>query len=40
VWHKWQWFGKHIWDEDVQLPLSEPEEDGEDGEDGSEGGES
>ena len=37
VWHNWQWFGKYIWDEDVQLPLPEPEEDGEDG---SEGGES
>jgi dipeptidyl aminopeptidase/acylaminoacyl peptidase len=37
VWHNWQWFGKYIWDEDVQLPLPEPKEDGEDG---SEGGES
>jgi dipeptidyl aminopeptidase/acylaminoacyl peptidase len=28
VWHNWQWFGKYIWDEDVQLPLPEPEQDG------------
>ncbi len=24
VWHNWQWFGKYIWDEDVELPLPEP----------------
>ncbi|MDW7760388.1 MAG: S9 family peptidase [Acidobacteriota bacterium] len=22
MWHNWQWFAKHIWDEDVELPLS------------------
>jgi dipeptidyl aminopeptidase/acylaminoacyl peptidase len=27
VWHNWQWFGKYIWDEDVELPLPEPESD-------------
>ncbi|MEJ2204455.1 MAG: S9 family peptidase [Gemmatimonadota bacterium] len=21
VWHNWQWFGKHVWGEDIQLPL-------------------
>jgi dipeptidyl aminopeptidase/acylaminoacyl peptidase len=21
VWHNWQWFGKHIWGEDIELPL-------------------
>jgi dipeptidyl aminopeptidase/acylaminoacyl peptidase len=21
VWHNWQWFGKHLWGEDVELPL-------------------
>jgi dipeptidyl aminopeptidase/acylaminoacyl peptidase len=23
VWHNWQWFGKHIWGEDIKLPLDE-----------------
>jgi dipeptidyl aminopeptidase/acylaminoacyl peptidase len=27
VWHNWQWFGKYIWDENVELPLPEPESD-------------
>ena len=27
VWHNWQWFGKYIWDEEVALPLPEPESD-------------
>ena len=26
IWHNWQWFGKHIWGEDIEIPL---EEDGE-----------
>jgi dipeptidyl aminopeptidase/acylaminoacyl peptidase len=21
TWHNWQWFGKHLWGEDVELPL-------------------
>ena len=21
VWHNWQWFGTHIWGEDIELPL-------------------
>jgi dipeptidyl aminopeptidase/acylaminoacyl peptidase len=21
VWHNWQWFGKHLWGEDIELPL-------------------
>ena len=28
VWHNWQWFGKHIWGEDVELPLGGADEDG------------
>ena len=27
VWHNWQWFAKYIWDEDVELPLPDPEDD-------------
>ncbi len=23
VWHNWQWFAKHLWNEDVELPLDE-----------------
>jgi len=23
VWHNWQWFGKHIWGEDIVIPLEE-----------------
>lgn len=23
IWHNWQWFAKHIWDEEVQIPLKE-----------------
>jgi dipeptidyl aminopeptidase/acylaminoacyl peptidase len=22
VWHNWRWFGKHIWGEDIELPLA------------------
>jgi dipeptidyl aminopeptidase/acylaminoacyl peptidase len=29
VWHNWQWFGKHIWGEDIELPLEDmPEGEG------------
>ena len=21
TWHNWQWFGKYIWDEDIELPM-------------------
>lgn len=24
LWHNWQWFGKHLWGEEVELPLGEP----------------
>lgn len=33
VWHNWQWFGKYIWDEEVELPLPEPESDESEGDD-------
>ena len=23
VWHNWQWFGKHLWGETIELPLGE-----------------
>ena len=23
IWHNWQWFGKHIWGEDIEIPLEE-----------------
>ena len=26
VWHNWRWFGKHIWGEDIELPLDVGEE--------------
>jgi dipeptidyl aminopeptidase/acylaminoacyl peptidase len=25
-WHNWQWFAKHIWDEDVEMPVTIEEE--------------
>ncbi len=25
TWHNWQWFGKHIWGEDIELPLETEE---------------
>jgi hypothetical protein len=29
VWHNWQWFGKHIWGEEIELPLEDvPGEEG------------
>jgi dipeptidyl aminopeptidase/acylaminoacyl peptidase len=35
VWHNWQWFGKHIWGEEIELPLEDvPEEEGAVGEGG------
>ncbi len=32
VWHNWQWFGAHIWGEDIELPLdtSDVDESGDD----------
>ncbi|MEJ2542019.1 MAG: prolyl oligopeptidase family serine peptidase, partial [Gemmatimonadota bacterium] len=21
VWHNWQWFGRHIWGEDIRMPM-------------------
>ena len=24
VWHNWQWFGKYIWGEEIELPVEEP----------------
>ncbi len=24
IWHNWQWFGKYIWNEEIELPVSEP----------------
>jgi dipeptidyl aminopeptidase/acylaminoacyl peptidase len=24
VWHNWQWFGKYLWGEDIELPLGIP----------------
>ena len=29
VWHNWQWFGKYIWDEEIELPMDEEEEESE-----------
>ena len=26
-WHNWQWFGKHIWGEEIELPINLDEED-------------
>jgi hypothetical protein len=26
LWHNWQWFAKHIWNEDVEIPLPADEE--------------
>ncbi len=26
VWHNWQWFGKHVWGEDIELPGKADEE--------------
>ena len=23
IWHNWQWFAKHIWDEDTKIPLKQ-----------------
>jgi dipeptidyl aminopeptidase/acylaminoacyl peptidase len=23
MWHNWQWFGKYIWNEDIELPMKE-----------------
>lgn len=23
VWHNWQWFGKYIWEEEIELPVNE-----------------
>jgi dipeptidyl aminopeptidase/acylaminoacyl peptidase len=23
VWHNWQWFGRHIWGEEIEIPLGE-----------------
>ena len=23
IWHNWQWFGIHIWGEDIEIPLEE-----------------
>ncbi len=28
VWHNWQWFGKHIWGEEIELPLEDAPEGG------------
>jgi len=22
LWHNWQWFARHIWGEEVELPLN------------------
>ena len=27
TWHNWQWFGKHIWGEDIELPINLEETD-------------
>lgn len=27
LWHNWQWFARHIWDEEVELPLGSSDED-------------
>ena len=29
TWHNWQWFGKYIWGEDIELPMGEEEEEDE-----------
>ncbi len=34
TWHNWQWFARHLWDEEVALPLS-PAESDENGEEGT-----
>jgi dipeptidyl aminopeptidase/acylaminoacyl peptidase len=26
IWHNWQWFGKHIWGEEIEIPLEKEEE--------------
>ena len=26
VWHNWQWFGKYLWDEEIELPLGDEDE--------------
>jgi len=26
LWHNWQWFGKHLWGEEVEMPLGEKAE--------------
>lgn len=38
VWHNWQWFAKHLWGEDVELPLppAGEDEDDDDAEDAEE----
>ena len=25
TWHNWQWFGEHVWGEDIELPVDEDE---------------
>jgi hypothetical protein len=27
-WHNWQWFGKYLWGEEIELPIDLDEEDG------------
>jgi hypothetical protein len=38
VWHNWQWFGKYIWGEEIEIPLEDRAMVGGDGKDGREEG--
>ncbi len=26
LWHNWQWFGKYIWGEDIEIPVDVEED--------------
>ncbi len=33
MWHNWQWFGKYVWGEEIELPIASEEAEGRDGDD-------
>jgi dipeptidyl aminopeptidase/acylaminoacyl peptidase len=30
LWHNWQWFGKYVWGEEIEMPIDPGEEEGDD----------
>ena len=29
LWHNWQWFGKYLWGEEIEMPIDLDKEEGE-----------